>query len=45
MTAMKRISWAWGLIAVAVVLLLLYAAWDFAWVHLIHSEAVDTPSP
>ena len=41
---MKRVPWGWTLFAVVVVLLVLYAAWDFAWVHLIHSEAVDNPS-
>ncbi|HEX2054988.1 MAG TPA: hypothetical protein VHF07_00750 [Nitrospiraceae bacterium] len=42
---MKHISWRWTLLAVAVLLVLLYAVWDFAWVHLIHSEAVDHPAP
>jgi hypothetical protein len=36
-------SWSWIVLAVVVVLIILYAAWDFTWVHLIHSEAVDTP--
>jgi hypothetical protein len=38
-------SWNWILLAVAIVLLVVYATGDFIWVHLIHSEAVDTPSP
>lgn len=42
---MNRISWNWIVPAVAVILFVLYAIWDFTWVHLIHSEAVDTPSP
>ncbi|HJR78045.1 MAG TPA: hypothetical protein VJ805_13775 [Nitrospiraceae bacterium] len=42
---MKRMAWGWTLFAIAVVLLVLYAVWDFAWVHLIHSEAVESPEP
>jgi hypothetical protein len=40
----KRVSWNWIVLAAVVVLIILYAAWDFTWVHLIHSEAVDSPS-
>lgn len=42
---MNRMSWGWTLFAIGVILLVLYAVWDFAWVHLIHSDAVDSPGP
>ena len=41
---MKHMSWGWTLLAILVVVVVLYAVWDFAWVHLIHSEAVDNAS-
>jgi formate-dependent nitrite reductase membrane component NrfD len=40
---MKHMSWGWTLVAVVMVLIVLYAVWDFTWVHLIHSEAVESP--
>ena len=42
---MDRLSWGWTLFVIAVILLVLYAAWDFAWVQFIHSDAVDNPRP
>ena len=41
---MPGIRWPVALLIIAAGLLLLYALWDFAWVQLIHGDAVD-PKP
>jgi hypothetical protein len=42
---MTRLSWGWTVVIIAAALIALYAMWDFVWVHLIHSEAVESPTP
>lgn len=41
---MPRINRWWTLVILVAALLALYALWDFVWVHLIHSDAVDAAS-